>query len=93
MRSSFPPIALTLLLATACTAFGAGGGEMPNRSSGAASRLEARQETPEQKARNAYNAGVRLVQKADELAADAAHQATPPWWPQLRGRLGGPRSS
>ncbi|HEY6124482.1 MAG TPA: tetratricopeptide repeat protein [Steroidobacteraceae bacterium] len=75
MRNSFKPIVLTLLLATTCTAFGAGGGEMPNRSSGSASRLDSAKETPEEKARNAYNAGVRLVQKADELSVDAAHQA------------------
>ncbi len=31
--------------------------------------------TPEEQARNDYNAGVRLVEKADELAADATRQA------------------
>ncbi|HEU4779410.1 MAG TPA: tetratricopeptide repeat protein [Steroidobacteraceae bacterium] len=75
MRNSLRSIAVTLLLATTCTAFGAGGGELPNRSSGSASRLSEPTETPEEKARNLYNAGVRLVQKADELNADAMHQA------------------
>jgi tetratricopeptide (TPR) repeat protein len=31
--------------------------------------------TPEEQARNDYNAGVRLVEKADRLSADATHQA------------------
>ena len=31
--------------------------------------------TPEDQARNDYNAGVRLVEKADKLSADATHQA------------------
>ena len=44
-----------------------------NRSSGSASRLD-KPVTPEEQARNDYNAGVRLVEKADELAADAARQ-------------------
>jgi len=75
MRKSLSPIALILFLATTGTAFGAGGGEVPqNRSSGSASRLD-KPVTPEEQARNDYNAGVRLVEKADELAADASHQA------------------
>jgi len=74
MRNSLRLITFTLLLATTCTAFGAGGGELPNRSSGSASRLD-KPVTPEEQARNDYNAGVRLVEKADELAADALHQA------------------
>lgn len=72
MRNYLIPIALILTLSTTCTAFGAGGGtELPNRSSGSASRLGEPRQTPEEKARDSYNAGVRLVQKADELAAVA----------------------
>lgn len=76
MRKTFTPIALTIMLSAACTAFGAGGGgDMPtNRSGGSASRLD-QPKTPEQQARDDYNAGVRLVEKADELQADAARQA------------------
>jgi tetratricopeptide (TPR) repeat protein len=76
MRKSFTPIALTVMLAATCTAFGAGGGEMPSMpgNSGSASRLDVAK-TPEEQARDAYNAGVRQVEKADELQADAAHQA------------------
>ena len=70
MRLSLRPIALILFLATTCTAFGAGGGPMPNSSS-----MQTREPlTPEEQARNAYNAGVRLVEKADGLSTDAMHQ-------------------
>ena len=75
MRKTFTPIALTLMLAATCTAFGAGGGEMPGGAAGggSASRLD-QPKTPEQQARDDYNAGVRSVEKADELQADAARQ-------------------
>jgi tetratricopeptide (TPR) repeat protein len=70
MRYSLP-IALILTLATTCTAFGAGGGPMPS-----SSPMQTREPlTPEEQARNDYNAGVRLIEKADELTADAMHQA------------------
>lgn len=68
MRNALTPIALILLLSTTCTAFGAGGGPSP-------SPMPApKQMTPEDQARNDYNAGVRLVEKADKLSADAMHQ-------------------
>ena len=70
MRHSLKPIVLILLFATTCTAFGAGGGQMPSPMP--QSREPA---SPEDQARNDYNAGVRLVEKADQLAADATHQA------------------
>jgi tetratricopeptide (TPR) repeat protein len=71
MRNSLRPIALILLLTTACTAFGAGGGSMPS-----SAPMQTREPvTPEDQARNDYNAGVRLVGKADSLAADATHQS------------------
>jgi tetratricopeptide (TPR) repeat protein len=70
MRNPLTPIALILFLATTCTAFGAGGGAMPS------SPMQTRDPlTPEEQARNDYNAGVRLIEKADELSADAMHQA------------------
>ena len=72
MRNRFQPLYLALLLATACTAFGAGGGEMPSRPMGGTS---AAPPSPEEQARSAYNAGVKAVQKADGLSADAAHQS------------------
>jgi len=71
MRNSLRPIALILFFATTCTAFGAGGGPAPGPSP-----MQTREPlTPEEQARNDYNAGVRLVEKADELSAGATHQA------------------
>jgi tetratricopeptide (TPR) repeat protein len=71
MRNSLTPIALILLLGTACTAFGAGGGPSPSPMP-----TQSRQPmTPEDQARNEYNAGVKLVEKGDQLSADAMHQA------------------
>jgi tetratricopeptide (TPR) repeat protein len=72
MRSNVRPLFLTLLLATACTAFGAGGGEMPSRPMGGSSTPPP---SPEEQARSAYNAGVKVGEKADALSADAAHQS------------------
>jgi tetratricopeptide (TPR) repeat protein len=72
MRSTFRPLFLVLLLATACTAFGAGGGEMPSRPMGGSSSPPP---SPEEQALGTYNAGVKLVDKADALSADAAHQS------------------
>lgn len=65
-------VAVTLLLITGPT-FGAGGGSMP--AGGGMPSMDTRvPRTPEDQARDQYNAGVRLVEKADKLAADAAHQ-------------------
>jgi tetratricopeptide (TPR) repeat protein len=65
--------ALALLLAAGPT-FGAGGGSMP--SGGMSGGMDSRQSrSPEDEARDQYNGGVRLVDKADSLAADASHQA------------------
>jgi tetratricopeptide (TPR) repeat protein len=71
MRTIFKPLALTLLLAATGTTFGAGGGNMPSSMPNMETRSAA---TPEDQARAAHNAGVRLVGKADELTADASHQ-------------------
>jgi len=71
MRFIFKPVAMTLLLAAACTAYGAGGGEMPSRPMGG---MSSSAPTPEDQALSSYNAGVRDVEKADDLAADAARQ-------------------
>jgi tetratricopeptide (TPR) repeat protein len=64
---------LALTLAASWTASGAGGGSsMP----ASAPNLETREPpTPEEQARTAYNAGVRGVEKGDELSADAARQS------------------
>jgi tetratricopeptide (TPR) repeat protein len=72
MRTRTIALAIPLLAAT-WTAFGMGGGSMTPTPSGAAqdSRLSA---TPEEQARKAHNYGVKLVEKADMLAADAARQ-------------------
>src|SRR5689334_14393956 len=71
MRNPLIPIALILSFAITCTASGAGGGQMPSPMPS-----QARESlTPEDQARNDYNAGVRLIEKADQLATDAMHQA------------------
>lgn len=71
MRNQIRIMGLALLLAS-CTAFGAGGGSMPSGGMGNATREPP--PTPEEQARQAYNTGVRGVEKADELTADAARQ-------------------
>ena len=60
---------MAVLLTTACTAFGAGGGPMPTRSD-----EKATPKSPETLAHNAYNTGVKYVGKGDDLLADAARQ-------------------
>lgn len=67
MRTLVKPLVPLFLLAAACTAFGAGSGSMP-------SMPRAQAASPEDQARDAYNAGVHSVEKADALAADAARQ-------------------
>jgi tetratricopeptide (TPR) repeat protein len=69
MRTFARPVVTILLLAAACTAFGAGGGSMPTPTDrNFATR------SPETQALNAYNTGAKLIQKGDKLSADAAHQ-------------------
>jgi tetratricopeptide (TPR) repeat protein len=64
-------IALPLLLVAAPT-FGAGGGSMP---SGGMPNMEQREpRSPEDLAKDQYNGGVKLVEKADALITDASHQ-------------------
>ena len=70
MRISLIP-AFVILLAASWTAFGAGGGSMPS-GGGGTTRYESA--SPEETARLAHNAGVRGVEKGDELSADAARQ-------------------
>jgi len=72
MRSSFKPIAIALAFAASCTAFGAGGGNMP---SGAPAMQLREPPSPEEQARSQYNAGVKSIEKADEFDADATRQA------------------
>jgi tetratricopeptide (TPR) repeat protein len=67
MRTFVKPLVPFLLLAAAGTAFGAGSGSMPSMP-----RVESA--SPEDQARDAYNAGVHSVDKADELTADATRQ-------------------
>jgi len=73
MRTSIKILVTSLMFCTACTAFGAGGGEMSPRTLGADPN-NARTLTPEQKARIQYNYGVNAVEKADHISADAARQ-------------------
>jgi tetratricopeptide (TPR) repeat protein len=81
MRNSLRPLAFILFFATTCTAFGAGGGPAPMPSMQTREPL-----TPEDQARNDYNAGVRLVEKADELSADAMHQTDQHKQTKARGK-------
>src|SRR5688572_30777547 len=67
MRICTRILGVTLLSIVAGTAFGAGGGDMPAPSERIA-------KSPETEALNAFNSGVRLVEKADALDADAARQ-------------------
>jgi tetratricopeptide (TPR) repeat protein len=77
----FPASAALTLLFT-CTAFGAGGGGMP--SGGSISRPEA--VTPAEQANLSYNAGVRGIEKADGLSADAARQTDEKKREKLQGK-------
>jgi tetratricopeptide (TPR) repeat protein len=74
MRTLIRPFAFALLLAATCTAFGAGGGPMPSNQPSMQTREPP---SPEEQARTIYNAGVRAVDKANELSADAARQTDP----------------
>jgi tetratricopeptide (TPR) repeat protein len=85
MRTSIKIFATSLVLCAACTAFGAGGGEMSARTPGADSN-NARAASPEEQARIQYNYGVRAVGKADELRADAARQTDPKKQARLTGK-------
>ena len=60
---------VTLLLTMACTAFGAGSGDMATPTG----QIQ-NSKSPEAQAIDSYNAGVRHVEKADDLFADAARQ-------------------
>jgi tetratricopeptide (TPR) repeat protein len=73
MRISIKIFVTSLVFFAACTAFGAGGGEMSPKRLGADPNA-ARVLTPEDQARIQYNSGVRAIEKADGLRADAARQ-------------------
>jgi tetratricopeptide (TPR) repeat protein len=83
-------ILASLFLATSWTAFGAGGGSSPSmpadRSSGMASRLGDKALSPDEQATVAYNAGVKAVEKADDLDADAARQTDAKKQAKLQGK-------
>ena len=69
MRNSLIP-ALVILLAASWPAFGAGS----SPASGGGTTRYSTPASPEETARLAFNAGVRGVEKGDELGADAARQ-------------------
>jgi tetratricopeptide (TPR) repeat protein len=73
MRSPHLPT-LALLLAVSGAAFAAGGGSMPS-SPGPLRTQEP--VSPEQLARESYNAGVRAVEHGDSVSAVAARQSDP----------------
>jgi tetratricopeptide (TPR) repeat protein len=72
MRNSILSVASLFILGVSCTAFGAGGGSMPSNNSPSMQMREP--PSPEEQARTSYNAGVKSVEKADDLDADAARQ-------------------
>lgn len=77
---------LILSLTASWTAFGAGGG--PSMPSSSPSLQTREPPSPEEQARTAYNAGVRGVEKADELQADAARQTDPKKQDKLAAKAG-----
>jgi tetratricopeptide (TPR) repeat protein len=85
MRTSIRTLTTAIILCAACTAFGAGGGEMSNPSGGIGSRSGSTQ-SPEEQARTLHIAGVRAVAKADELDADAARQSDAKKQAKLAGK-------
>lgn len=72
MRTSIKPLFAIVFLAAAGTTFGAGGGSMP--SMGSMSSGESSRASPEEQAIVAYNTGTQVIEKADDLLADAARQ-------------------
>ena len=82
MRNFIRPMAATFLLAAACTAFGAGGGSMPSTGTMRSTPTL----SPQEQAEVFYNDGVTLVEKADALSADAAHQDDPKKQQKLEGK-------
>jgi tetratricopeptide (TPR) repeat protein len=86
MRTLKLGLMLTLSLTASWTAFGAGGGSSTPAS---APSMQTREPpSPEEQARTAYNAGVRSVEKADELQADAARQTDAKKQEKLLGKAG-----
>jgi tetratricopeptide (TPR) repeat protein len=75
MRTSIKIIATGLILCTVCTAFGAGSGEGARPSSISPGDTQAL--TSKQLLTMRYNAGVRAIEKADHISADAARQSDP----------------
>jgi tetratricopeptide (TPR) repeat protein len=72
MRFPKRSLALGLTLLVSWSTFGAGGGPVGPSSSPAMQTREP--PSPEEQARSAYNTGLRSVEKADQLTADAARQ-------------------
>ena len=73
MRIGAPLLVTALLIGAAPAAWSAGGG--PSPSSNLPSMEPARELTPEERAKSAYNSGVRAVKKADKYD-EAAAKAT-----------------
>src|SRR5262245_39420070 len=75
MRIGVPFVVAALLVSAAPAAWSAGGNSMPSSNM---PRMEpARELTPEERAKQAYNSGVRAVKKADK-SEEAAAKATDP---------------
>ena len=76
MRIGVPFVVAALLVSAAPAAWSAAGNSMP--SSNMPSNMEApREVTPEERARQAYNSGVRTVKKADKYDETAAKATDP----------------
>ena len=76
MRTSIKILVTALILSGTSTAFGAGGGEV---GVGTGPGMDTRNDSksPEIQAKMQFNTGVRAIEKADELDADAARQTDP----------------
>lgn len=77
MSSSLARLAVLAvsLVAGASTALAAGGGPMSSGPS--VGNYEERQASPEERAKSAYNAGIKSIKKAKDYEADAAAASTP----------------
>jgi len=75
MRIGVPFVVAALLVSAAPAAWSAGGNSMP--SNNLPSMAPARELTPEERAKQAYNSGVRAVKKADKYEESAAKASDP----------------
>lgn len=76
MRRTVAVLAFGLVFGVPLAAHANGGGSMGGGSTGGGS-FQSAERTPEMRAKDAYNAGVRVVKKADDASADAKAATDP----------------